>query len=361
MDKPESSSISPAEAHRQWRQGASLLDIRGEAERAQGMPDGAVAVAPEALGTWLKQRGPNEDEPVLLICARGVRSARAVENHQAEADCRLSSVEGGFEAWRQMELPVTGVAFGDAVKAERFQKHLLLDEIGLQGQQKLLDSQVLIVGAGGLGSPAAFYLAAAGIGTLGLLDDDRVERSNLQRQILHTDRGVGQFKTDSASKRLTALNPDLNIQLLQQRLTRDNAGDLLGGWDIIIDAVDNFETRYAVMDAAGSLQIPVVYGAVDRFSGQLGVFTPWADDDSACYRCLFPHAPEGALNCAEAGVLGAVPGVIGTLQAVEAIKLIVGIGQPLRSQALIYDALNSTTRKVKVTRDPACDGAGHVG
>ena len=358
MDAKRSQTLSPAQAREQVREGVPLLDLRGAGERLTGMPEGAVAVLPESLSGWLA-RHP-EKSRVLLICARGIRSAHSVEQHQGQPQ-QLLSVEGGFEAWQDAGLPVAGQPFDRASQTQRYQKHLLLDEVGVAGQQKLLDARVLIVGAGGLGSPAALYLAAAGIGTLGLVDDDRVERSNLQRQILHSDPNVGELKVVSGARSLEALNPDITIQTFNQRLTTENANRLISDWDIVVDAVDNFPARYALMDAAAAEKVPAVYGAVDQFNGQVGLFTPWQGKNQACYRCLFPNAPESALNCSEAGVLGAVPGVIGTLQAVEAIKLICGIGEPLRSQLVIYDALRATTRKVKVVRDPACNGVGHSG
>jgi molybdopterin/thiamine biosynthesis adenylyltransferase len=240
---------------------------------------------------------------------------------------------------------------------ERYKRHLLLDEVGAQGQQRLLDSKVLIIGAGGLGSPAALYLAAAGVGTLGLVDFDRVDASNLQRQILHNVERIGERKVDSAKKTLTALNPDVDVVTYDVRFGADNILDILDGYDVVVDGTDNFPTRYLLNDASLLKRIPVVHGSIFRFEGQVTVFDPY---HGPCYRCLLPEPPppELAPSCAEAGVLGVLPGIVGSIQALEAIKLILDLGDPLRGRLLAYDALEQSFRSFKVRRDPTCPACG---
>ena len=244
---------------------------------------------------------------------------------------------------------------------ERYARHLLIPEVGEEGQQKLLASKVLVIGAGGLGSPTAFYLAAAGIGTLGIIDDDVVDRSNLQRQILHTDMRVGQAKTDSAKATLSALNPSIEIRTHSQRLTEDNVAEIFGQYQVIVDGSDNFQTRYLVNDACVELNLANVHGSIYRFEGQVSVFWPgYPKHRGPCYRCLFPEPPppELAPSCAEAGVLGVLPGVIGTLQAVETIKLLLGIGEPLVGRLLTYDALSASFMELRQKPDPNCACCG---
>ena len=245
----------------------------------------------------------------------------------------------------------------DADSAERYSRHLLLPEVGVSGQIKLTNARVVLVGAGGLGSPAALYLAAAGVGKLTLIDNDRVERSNLQRQVLHTDARIGMPKTTSAALTISALNPSVQIELHEERLVAENVEKLLSGHDLIIDGADNFPTRYLLNAASRNLKIPMVYGAVHRFTGQVSVFDP-RREDSPCYRCLFPEPPSAleAPNCSEAGVLGVLPGIIGLLQCSEAIKLIIGQGRPLTGRLLCFDALSTSFRELTLARDPACPG-----
>jgi molybdopterin/thiamine biosynthesis adenylyltransferase len=270
----------------------------------------------------------------------------------------VASVLGGFRRWQAEGLPVAGAAL-DADAAERYSRHLLLPEFGAAGQIKLGRARVAMIGAGGLGSPAALYLAAAGVGTLTLIDDDKVDKSNLQRQVLHADARVGMAKTASAQQTLSGLNPRVRIETREQRLRAANVEELIRGHDVVIDGADNFPTRYLLSAACLRLKVPLVYGAVHRFTGQVSVFDP-RRADSPCYRCLFPEPPAAAdaPNCAEAGVLGVLPGIIGLLQANEAIKLIVGIGTPLVGRLLCFDALAATFRELCLSRDPQCPGCG---
>jgi sulfur-carrier protein adenylyltransferase/sulfurtransferase len=267
-------------------------------------------------------------------------------------------VRGGFARWQAEGLPVARGAL-DADASARYARHLVLPEVGVTGQKKLMEARVALIGAGGLGSPAGLYLAAAGVGTLTLIDDDRVERSNLQRQVLHADARVGLPKTESARVALNALNPSVRVQLQSERIRAANVEALLRDHDVVIDGADNFPTRYLLDAACRRLKIPLVYGAVHRFTGQVSVFDA-RRADSPCYRCLFPEPPSAAEapNCSEAGVLGVLPGVIGLLQATEAIKLVLGIGETLAGRLLCYDALAARFRELRLPRDPACPGCG---
>ena len=353
--------ISPHEAHRRQQAGALLIDVRDENERAAGMPAGAVGVPLASLAARIAQLAANRETAVLLSCASGQRSLRAASMLRELGYARVTSVDGGFQRWSAEGLPVQRGAL-DADGAERYARHLLLPEVGADGQAKLGLARVALIGAGGLGSPAALYLAAAGVGTLTLVDDDKVEKSNLQRQVLHADARVGMAKTESARQTLGALNPTVRLETRTQRLRAANVEALLGGHDVVIDGADNFATRYLLDAACRRMEIPLVYGAVHRFTGQVSVFDS-RRADSPCYRCLFSHPPraEDAPNCAEAGVLGVLPGVIGMLQATEAIKLILGIGTPLTGRLLCFDALAMTFRELRLARDPRCPGCGGGG
>jgi molybdopterin/thiamine biosynthesis adenylyltransferase len=266
---------------------------------------------------------------------------------------------GGFNRWKDEGHPWSTPRVLSDEQRNRYQRHLLLPEIGPSGQQKLLDSKVLVLGAGGLGSPASIYLAAAGVGTIGILDMDVVDRSNLQRQILHNSDRIGERKVESARKTLTALNPDVNVVTHDVRLGADNVVEIMSGYDLVVDATDNFPSRYLVNDAALLTRTTVVHGSIFRFEGQATVFQPYV---GPCYRCLFPEPPpaEFAPSCAEAGVLGVLPGIIGSIQAVEAIKLLVGIGEPLVGRLLAYDALAEEFRSFSFRRDPACPACGEL-
>jgi len=350
--------VTPAQAEAMQRGGALLLDVREDNERAGGMPAGAIGVARAQLPQRIAAIAPRQDQQLLTLCATGQRSLLAAETLRQLGYPAVASVAGGFRRWQAEGLPVAG-ALLDADAAERYSRHLLLPEIGAAGQMRLGQARVVLVGAGGLGSPAALYLAAAGVGTLTLVDDDKVDRSNLQRQVLHTDGRVGMAKTESARQTLGALNPRVRIETREQRLRAANVEALIGGHDVVIDGADNFPTRYLLSAACLRLKLPLVYGAVHRFTGQVSVFDA-RRDDSPCYRCLFAEPPSAAEapNCAEAGVLGVLPGIIGLLQANEAIKLILGVGTSLTGRLLCFDALAATFRELRLPRDPHCPGCG---
>ena len=335
-----------------------LIDVRDDNERAAGMPEGAQALPMSVFERDISSIAPSTSRAILTICASGKRSLRAAEMLMRMGYTDVASLAGGFQRWQAESLPIARGEF-DAEAAERYSRHLLLPEVGASGQRKLNSARITLIGAGGLGSPASLYLAAAGIGTLTLIDDDRVERSNLQRQIVHTDARVGENKAESARIALSALNPSVRIDLHAYRLRAANVESLIEGSDVVIDGADNFPTRYLVDAATRRLRIPLVYGAVHRFSGQVSVFDA-RREDSPCYRCLFPEPPSAgeAPNCAEAGVLGVLPGTIGMLQATEAIKLILGIGTSLAGRLLCYDALAATFRELRLPRDPNCPGCG---
>jgi molybdopterin/thiamine biosynthesis adenylyltransferase/rhodanese-related sulfurtransferase len=347
--------LTPADAHARLRQGARLLDVRGEDERAMGMAEGAEGIARELLEADPATHLPHPDQELVLICQAGLRSLRCAEVLATAGYRNLASVEGGTAAWAAAGLPMRQALAPDF--AERYARHLRLPEVGLAGQRRLQDARVLLVGAGGLGSPAAYYLAAAGVGTLRLADHDRVERSNLQRQILHTEARIGMPKVASAAAALAALNPGTRVEAVAERVVAGNVERLLDGVDVVIDGADNFPVRYLLNDACVRLGKPLVYGAVHRFEGQASVFDAGRHRGVApCYRCLFPEPPppEDAPNCSEAGVLGVLPGVIGLLQATEAIKLLLDLGEPLRGRLLQFDALAMRFRETRLAADPDC-------
>jgi molybdopterin/thiamine biosynthesis adenylyltransferase/rhodanese-related sulfurtransferase len=356
FDSP--AEVTPAEALRRLRKGALLIDVRNPNEHAVGEVEGSHAVPLATLESRIDSITPDRQREILTLCASGQRSMRAAETLVRLGFTHVASVAGGFRRWQADGLPVASSEF-DADAAQRYSRHLLLPEVGAQGQKRLGQSRVALIGAGGLGSPASLYLAAAGIGTLTLIDDDTVDKSNLQRQIVHADARIGMAKTQSASIALNALNPRVTIRAEAHRLRAENVERLLRDHDVVIDGADNFPTRYLLDAAARRLRIPLVYGAVHRFTGQVSVFDA-NRDDSPCYRCLFPQPPgaDEAPNCAEAGVLGVVPGTIGLLQATEAIKLILRIGAPLVGRLLCYDALAASFRELRLTRDPNCPGCG---
>ncbi|HKZ09861.1 MAG TPA: molybdopterin-synthase adenylyltransferase MoeB [Rhodanobacteraceae bacterium] len=348
--------ISPQQALERQHADAVLLDVREPYEQAAGMAEGAVALP---LGEVLQRIGevvPDRAREILAICAHGPRSLRAAQALQQRGYANVVSVAGGTARWIEEGLPVVK-AGGDEDFYDRYSRHLRLPEVGEAGQRKLESARVVVLGAGGLGSPAAYYLAAAGVGTLVMADDDVVERSNLQRQILHTDDRIGMSKLDSAAQALHGLNPRVNLEGLPERVTASNVEALLEGADVVLDGADNFPVRYLLNDACVKLAMPLVYGAVQRFQGQVSVFDAGRQRGKApCYRCLFPQppAPEDAPNCSEAGVLGVLPGVVGMLQATEAIKLILGIGEPLVGRVLMFDALSMRFRETRLAPDPEC-------
>lgn len=352
--------ISPAEALRRQSAGAVVVDVREPHEHALGHPASALCLARTRLEASPRDALPDTDSDVVLICQMGGRSFQSAEVLSAAGYTRVASVDGGFSRWSAEGLPTArpdGDVHADLDFNERYSRHLRLPEIGEAGQRRLQAARVAMVGAGGLGSPAAFYLAAAGVGTLVLADDDVVDRSNLQRQILHTDARIGISKVASARTALLALNPTVQVELLEERVTADNVEHLIGGADVVLDGADNFPVRYLLNDACVKLGKPLVYGAVHRFEGQLSVFDAGRQRGVApCYRCLFPQPPppEAAPNCSQAGVLGVLPGVIGVLQATEVIKLILGIGDPLAGRLLQFDALALRFRETRLTADPDC-------
>jgi molybdopterin/thiamine biosynthesis adenylyltransferase/rhodanese-related sulfurtransferase len=346
--------VTAASAAQRVDEGAVLIDIREEDESAAGLPVGAVRVARGLLELQIGQLAPEADRPIVLMCAGGTRSLLAAQSLLSLGYLDVVSLAGGYAAWRQQGLPVHVPRRLNSEEKQRYGRHLSIPEVGEAGQLKLLNSRVLLIGAGGLGSPCAYYLAAAGVGTLGLVDDDVVERSNLQRQILHNEARVGVKKVESARQTLQALNPSLVVKAHDTRLSAANALALLQGWDVVIDGSDNFGTRYLVNDACVKLGIPNVHGAIFRFEGYVTVYSK--RHQGPCCRCTWPKAPppELAPSCAEAGVLGVLPGVVGTLQAVEAIKLLLGIGRPLVGRVLNYDALQAEFTEHETEIDPHC-------
>jgi molybdopterin/thiamine biosynthesis adenylyltransferase/rhodanese-related sulfurtransferase len=358
MQEREMIEVMPAEAIDRMRAGAVLVDVREAPERASGHAEGALGIGKAELEADPAAALPDRDAQILVICQSGGRSLQATKALQARGYTNVYSVVGGTTRWIAEGLPVTSPAADfDTDYHERYSRHLKLPEVGVAGQRKLAAARAAMVGAGGLGSPAAFYLAAAGIGTLVLADDDIVDRSNLQRQILHTEARIGVAKTESARIALSALNPRVRIEAFAERITSDNVEHLLDGADVVIDGADNFAARYLLNDACVKLGKPLVYGAVHRFEGQVSVFDAGRRRGAApCYRCLFPEPPppEAAPNCAEAGVLGVLPGVIGLLQATEAIKLILGIGESLAGRLLHFDALAMHFRETRLSADPDC-------
>ncbi len=336
---------------------AAFLDVREPDEYEQGALPDAVHVPRGNLEFQVEGRLPDKSAPVVVYCAGGARSALAAKTLGDLGYTDVVSLTGGFNKWKDEGKPWSTPRTLTADQRNRYQRHLLLPEVGDKGQQKLLDSKVLLLGAGGLGSPAALYLAAAGVGTLGIIDMDVVDESNLQRQILHNMDRVGERKVDSAKKTLTALNPDVDVATYDVRLGADNVLDVIDGYDLIVDGTDNFPTRYLVNDASLLKRIPVVHGSIFRFEGQVTVFDPY---NGPCYRCLIPEPPPAELapSCAEAGVLGVLPGIVGSIQALEAVKMLLGLGDPLVGRLLSYDALEESFRTFKVRRDPQCPACG---
>ncbi|MDE0138847.1 MAG: molybdopterin-synthase adenylyltransferase MoeB [bacterium] len=330
-----------------------LIDVREDLELEQGRIPGAYHIPRGVLEGSIHLVSPPTNQPMVVYCASGARSALAASVLQTMGYSNACSLAGGFQEWKARGGPWELPSRLPDDQMRRYDRHIRLPEIGEAGQRKLLDSRVMIVGAGGLGSPAALYLAAAGVGTLGLVDHDRVDISNLQRQVLHSTRTVGNPKVESARDTIRALNPDVSVQTMDQRLGASNALEILDGYDIIIDGADNFPTRYLINDVSIHLQIPVVHGSVFRFEGQVSLFDP---ADGPCYRCLFPEppAPELAPNCEEAGVLGVLPGVVGTLQAAEAIKWLVGVGEGLTGRLLTLDVLSQRFRILRFSQNPDC-------
>ena len=359
--RSEIGEISPAEAAAAASAGHRVLvDVREESERAAGAPQPSVSLPRSLLELRLAASGLAPKQPLALICAAGSRSLLAAATLRQYGFTDLRSVAGGFDAWKTAGLPIARGAL-DADSADRYSRQMRLPEIGLDGQTRLARARVLVVGAGGLGSPCLLYLAAAGVGELRVVDDDVVERSNLQRQVLHSDARIGIAKVASARASLEALNPRIRVDARQERIGEGNVDALIEGCDVVIDGSDNLPTRYLLSDRCVALGKPLVYAAVHRFEGQVSVFDAGRRrGESPCYRCLFPLPPpaEAAPNCAEIGVLGAVPGVVGMLQATEALKLLLGIGDTLDGRLLCADLLNMNFRCLTLRPDPDCPACG---
>ncbi|HZU20030.1 MAG TPA: molybdopterin-synthase adenylyltransferase MoeB [Gaiellaceae bacterium] len=337
---------------------AAWVDVREADEWQEGHIPGAVHVPRGNLESRIETTVPDKSAPVVLYCASGNRSAFAAQTLQQLGYDDVYSLTGGFTDWKRNGFDVTMPQVLSPDKRTRYSRHLLIPEIGEEGQLKLLDSRILLIGAGGLGSPASLYLAAAGVGRLGIVDADIVDETNLQRQVVHSLEGLGAPKVDSAKKAIAALNPDVEVCTYRERLTSDNVDRILDeGWDVIVDGADNFPTRYLVNDASVWHDIPVVHGSIYRFEGQVTVFKP---REGPCYRCLFPEPPppELAPSCAEGGVLGVLPGIVGTLQTNEALKLALGIGEPLVGRLLLFDALATEFDEVRIERRPDCPVCG---
>ncbi|HEY3670683.1 MAG TPA: molybdopterin-synthase adenylyltransferase MoeB [Acidimicrobiia bacterium] len=354
--KSRITEISPEEAEARIG-GATFLDVREQDEHDQGTIPGSVFIPRGHLESQAETRLLDRDQPIVVYCAGGNRSAFAAETLEQLGFTDVVSMAGGFGRWKNEGRAWITPQSLTPEQRDRYGRHILLPEVGEAGQQKLLDSRVLLLGAGGLGSPAALYLAAAGVGTIGIIDMDVVDASNLQRQILHNTDRIGERKVDSAKKTLTALNPDVDVVTYDVRLGADNVLDIIDGYDVIVDGTDNFPTRYLVNDASLLKRIPVVHGSIFRFEGQVSVFQPYV---GPCYRCLLPEPPppELAPSCSEAGVLGVLPGIVGSIQALEAIKLLLDLGDPLIGRLLAYDALETSFRTFKVRRDPNCPACG---
>jgi molybdopterin/thiamine biosynthesis adenylyltransferase/rhodanese-related sulfurtransferase len=339
------------------RDAITLVDVREKDEVRAGYVPGALHIARGFLEMQAEGKLPDKNAEIVVYCAGGTRSAFAAHTLAGMGYTRVLSANPGFVRWKDVGYPIEMPPNLTETQRERYSRHLLLSEVGEQGQAKLLAGRVLLLGAGGLGSPAAMYLAAAGVGTIGLLDADTVDMSNLQRQVVHAQSRVGMPKVDSAEKFIHDLNPDVKVVKYQERLNRDNVDRIFAGWDVIVDGCDNFPTRYLVSDASLKHKIPVVHGSIFRFDGQVTTFVPFA---GPCYRCLYPEPPPPHLapSCAEAGVLGILPGVVGTLQATEAIKLLLGKGEPLNGRLLQYDSMGMKFRTFKLRRNPSCPVCG---
>ena len=335
-----------------------LIDVRSDQERAASYIPGSIHLPMADVESRLAEVAPDSSRPIITYCAVGQRSLRILPTLAALGYDDAVSMAGGIVAWQALGYPTESSSALDDEKLARYSRHLLIPEVGIAGQEQLLQTSILLIGAGGLGSPAGLYLTAAGVGRLGIVDDDRVDASNLQRQVLHSTEELGRSKAESARQSLEELNPDVEVVTYEERLTSENIDRILGeGWELIVDGADNFPTRYLLNDASVWHQIPVVHGSIYRFEGQATVFKPF---EGPCYRCLFPQPPppELAPSCAEGGVLGVLPGVIGSLQANEALKLALDIGEPLIGRLLLFDALTARFDEVSVRRDPNCPVCG---
>lgn len=351
--KNQITEVTTADADRLRREpGAVTLDVREADEYDQGALPAALHIPRGTLETTIEMKVPNHDTKLVVYCAGGTRSAFAAKTLGELGYTDVVSVVGGFNQWKDDGFDWSAPRTLTADQRNRYKRHLLMPEVSETGQLRLLDAKVLLLGAGGLGSPAALYLAAAGVGTIGIIDMDVVDESNLQRQILHNMDRIGDRKVDSAKKTIVALNPDVNVVTHDVRLGADNVMSILADYDLVVDGLDNFPARYLVNDASVKLGIPVVHGSIFRFEGMVTVFDP---KNGPTYRDMVPEPPPAELapSCSEAGVLGVLPGIIGTIQAIEAVKIILGLGQPLVGRLLSYDALEQSFREYKVRVDPS--------
>jgi molybdopterin/thiamine biosynthesis adenylyltransferase/rhodanese-related sulfurtransferase len=352
--KSQIDEVDPSEVHELIDEGVAVIDVREIEELTAGQLPGAKHVPRAYLESRIEGVVPDRATQVILYCASGQRSAYAARTLEEDLGYEhVRSMAGGIALWKDWGYEIEIPRALTPEQRDRYSRHLLIPEIGAEGQQRLLDAKVLLLGAGGLGSPTALYLAAAGVGTLGLVDDDVVDLSNLQRQVIHNTERVGVPKVDSAAESIRALNPDVNVVKYQTRIDASNIMEIIEGYDVIVDGVDNFPTRYLLNDATVRLKIPVVSASILGFDGQLSVFKPY---EGPCYRCLFREPPPAELapSCGANGVLGVLPGTMGLLQATEVVKLILAIGEPAIGRLLLYDALGATLTEVKVHRDPDC-------
>jgi sulfur-carrier protein adenylyltransferase/sulfurtransferase len=350
--------IEPFEASQEIEGGdIVLIDTREPHEYQEAHLENGKLVPPGLLGDEIATAAPDKSARTILYCRSGNRSYKAAEQLEALGYEDVASMAGGILAWQEQGLPVVAASGMTAEQRDRYSRHTLLPEVGVDGQLKLLNAKVLLLGAGGLGAPTALYLAAAGIGTMGLVDDDVVDASNLQRQVIHNTERIGEPKTSSARKTIEALNPDVNVVEHNLRLNSENILELIADYDVIVDGADNFPTRYLLNDASVRLRRPVVSASILSFDGQISTFVPF---EGPCYRCLYPTPPPAELapSCGAAGVLGVLPGVMGLLQSVEVIKLVTGVGEPLIGRLLLYEALGTRFTELKVRRDPNCPICG---
>ena len=354
IDEPTAEQVrARLEAGEQLR----LLDVREDDEVAGGILPGAAHLSRAHFESRIEDVVPDKNSEVVVYCATGVRSVFSAKTLKDLGYTNVSSMAGGFVRWKDLGYDFSVPRMLDASERERYARHIILPQVGEEGQLKLLDSKVLVIGAGGLGSPALLYLAAAGVGTIGIIDNDVVDDSNLQRQVIHSTDRIGVLKAESAKQTIKGINPDVNVEIHAFRLDASNVNDVISQYDVIVDGTDNFDTRYIVNDAAVPLGKPVIHGSIFRFEGMVSTFVP---GDGPCYRCLYPEAPppELAPSCSEAGVLGVLPGIVGSLQANEALKLLIGYGEPLVGRLLTFDAQSTRFAEVKVRKDPHCSVCG---
>lgn len=354
--RAEVAEVDVQTAFEKLQAGALLVDVRESDEVKSGSPKNAIRIPKGMLEVKIGDVASAADQEVYVLCASGKRSLIAAHNLQQMGFTNVRSVRGGFTEWKNQALPFELPLYLKEADVERYKRHLLIPEVGSAGQLKLLNSRVLVVGAGGIGSPVAWYLTAAGVGHIGIVDNDIVDQTNLQRQILHTEDSVGTAKVDSAKKRLSALNSRITIKTYNERLSADNVESILSNYDLVLDGTDNFTTRYLINDACVKLGIPNVHGSVYRFEGQVSTFWPAHDSHAPCYRCLYESPPPADLSqsCAEVGVLGVIPGIVGVICATEAIKLLIGAGDTLVGRLLSIDALNWDFTTYTIQRNQSC-------